>query len=72
MIATDHLTDEQLERYALEVLRHELGAEGLARFLRLQAAAGGDYTLARHTWQKDLTLDQILDSIREHRTGKQA
>ena len=29
------MTDEQFERHALEVLRRELGVEGLARFLRL-------------------------------------
>ena len=30
----DTLTDEQFERHALEVLGRELGADGLARFLR--------------------------------------
>jgi len=35
MIAIDQLTDEQFERHALDVLKRELGADGLARFLRL-------------------------------------
>ena len=67
MIAIDQLTDEQFERHALDVLKCELGAAGLARFLRMHRAGPGDYTLDRHVWQKDLTLDQILESIREHR-----
>jgi hypothetical protein len=67
MSATDQLTDEQFERYALDVLKRELGPDGLARFLRLNRSETGDYTRDREQWQKDLTLDQILESIRDHR-----
>jgi len=48
-------------------LKRELGAGGLARFLRLNRSGSGDYTQDRDEWQKDLTLDGILESIREHR-----
>ena len=67
MIAIDKLTDEQFERHALGVLERELGPDGLARFLRLNRSGKGDYTRDRQQWQKDLTLDQILESIRNHR-----
>ena len=67
MIATDQLTDEQFERHALDLLQRELGPDGLARFLRLNRSGTGDYTRDREEWQKDLTLDQILESIRKHR-----
>jgi hypothetical protein len=67
MIALHQLTDDQFERHALDVLMRELGAEGLARFLRLHRSGTGDYTRDRDKWQKDLTLDQVLESIREHR-----
>lgn len=67
MIAIDQLTDEQFERHALELLQRELGPDGLARFLRLNRSGTGDYTRDREQRQKDLTLDQILKSIREHR-----
>jgi hypothetical protein len=67
MIALDQLTDEQFERQALDVLRRELGPDGLARFLRLNRSGTGDYTRDREQWQKELTLDQILESIRKHR-----
>lgn len=33
MIAIGQLIDEQFERHALDVLKRELGADGLARFL---------------------------------------
>ena len=34
MTSVEHMTDEQFERYALEVLQREFGPDGLARFLR--------------------------------------
>jgi hypothetical protein len=68
MIALDKLTDEQFERHALEVLQRELGADGLARFLRLHRSGAGDYTQDRIEWQKDLTIDSILESIRHRRS----
>jgi hypothetical protein len=67
MSSLDTMTDEQFERHALEVLGRELGADGLARFLRLNRSGIGDYTTNRSTWQKDLTVDQILASIQQRR-----
>ena len=67
MSAIDQLTDEQFERHALEVLKRELGADGLARFLRLHRSGPGDYTRDRSEWQKELTLDQVLESILKNR-----
>ena len=67
MIAIDRLTDEQFERHALDVLMRELGVDGLTRFLRLHRSGQGDYTKDRDAWQKDLTLDQVLESINQHR-----
>jgi hypothetical protein len=67
VIAIDQLTDEQFERQALDLLKREFGLDGLARFLRLNRAGTGDYTRDRDEWQKDLSLDQIIESIHEHR-----
>jgi hypothetical protein len=69
MSSLDTMTDEQFERHALEVLRRELGVDGLARFLRLDRSGSGDYTKDRTEWQKDLTVEQIVDSIRRRRRG---
>jgi hypothetical protein len=67
MITLDKLTDEQFERHALDVPKRELGADGLARFLRLHRSGAGDYTHDSIEWHKDLTVDQILESIRHRR-----
>jgi len=64
MTRLEHMTDKQFERFALEVLLRELGPDGLARFLRLNRSGKGDYTLDRIQWQKDLTVDQIVASLK--------
>ena len=63
MISLEQMTDEQFERYTLEVLLRELGVDGLARFLRVHRAGKGDYTRDRLQWQKDLTVDEIVASL---------
>ena len=67
MIALDKLTDEQFERHALDVLKRELGADGLARFLRLHRSGSGDYSRERIDLQRNLTVDQIVESIHQRR-----
>ena len=57
------MTDEQFERYALEILQQELGSDGLARFLRLNRSGKGDYTRDRRQWQKNLIVDEIVASL---------
>jgi len=63
MTSVEHMTDEQFERFALEVLQREIGPDGLARFLRLNRSGKADYTRDRTEWQKGLTVEQIVDSI---------
>lgn len=58
--SVEHMTDEQFERFALEVLQKELGPDGLARFLRLNRSGLRDYTRDRMQWLKDLSVDQIV------------
>jgi hypothetical protein len=63
MTSVEHMTDEQFERFALEVLQRELGPEGLARFLRLNRSGQRDYTRDRVQWLNDLSVDQIVASL---------
>jgi hypothetical protein len=64
MTPVDQMTDEQFERYALEVLIRELGPDGLDRFLRLNRSGNGDYTRDRLQWQKHLSVAEIVDSLK--------
>ena len=61
-LAKDQLTDEQFERHALDLLMRELGADGLARFLRLNRSNTGDYALDRDDWQSKVTVDRIVEA----------
>ena len=63
MTPVEPMTDEQFDRYALEVLLRELGPDGLARFLRLNRSGKGDYTQDRMQWQKDLSVTAIVASL---------
>jgi hypothetical protein len=63
MTPVEHMTDEQFERYALEVLQREFGPDGLARFLRLKRSGGGDYTRDRIDWQRNLSVADIVASL---------
>ena len=63
MIPVEQMTDEQFERYALQVLQREIGPDGLARFLRLNRSGRGDYTRERSQWQKGLSVDEIVASL---------
>ena len=69
MIPIEHMTDQQFDRYVLEVLLKELGPDGFARYLRLNRSGKGDYTLDRMQWQKDLTVDQIVASLMPKNAG---
>lgn len=63
----EHLTDEQLNQAALDVLLRELGPDGLARYLRMNQSGKGNYTRDRNKWLKDRTLDDIMKDIRKSR-----
>ena len=63
MTSVKHMTDEQFERCALEVLQRELGPDGLARFLRLYRSGKGIYTRDRMQWQKNLSVAEIVAAL---------
>ncbi len=66
MIPLEKMSDEEFERHALAVLQRELGLDGLARFLRVYRAGGGDYTRDRHRWLEGATIQDIIAEV-EHR-----
>ena len=58
------MNDEQFKDYAIGILQRELGAAGLARFLRLYRSGSGDYTKDRERWLGNVSLSDLLDEIR--------
>jgi len=67
MIALEKMTDDEFERYALSVLRRELGLGGLARFLRVYRVGSGDYTRDRHRWLEGATIPEIMAAVERGR-----
>ncbi len=63
MATTEQLTDEQLDRHVMSILRRELNVEEFARYLRLHRVGTGDYTKDRHQWLDHLTMDDILPHL---------
>ena len=67
MVALEKLTDEEFDRFTLDLLKRELGVEGLTRFLSLHSKDTGDYTRDRHQWQRHLSVEDISESILHRR-----
>jgi len=67
MISIERMADEDFERHAFAILQRELGLDGLARFLRLNRASGGDYSRDRLRWLGGATIDDIMAGVERHR-----
>lgn len=65
----DQMSDEQLERHALEILRRELGFHGLARFLRTFRSGTADYTNDRSRWLEGSTVSDVVKDAESHHTS---
>jgi hypothetical protein len=67
MISVEEMSDEELERHALEILGRELGPRGLARFLRKFRAGNGDYTAERNGWLGKTTVRDAVKAVNSRR-----
>jgi hypothetical protein len=65
MMQAANMTDEEFERHALAILGRELGADGVARFLRIYRAGNGDYTRDRHLWLEKATIQDIMAEVEQ-------
>jgi hypothetical protein len=63
-LAIDYNSPVTLRKAGIDVLTKELGALGMALFLRQYDAGYGDYTKERENLLKDVTVDDI-----EHELG---
>jgi hypothetical protein len=67
MKSVEQMTDEQLERHALEILGRELGPLGLARFLRAFRSGTGNYTAERNRWLGKTTVRSVTKPAKSRR-----
>jgi hypothetical protein len=64
------MTLEEVRVAGLKALSRELGPVGMVRFLQQFETGSGDYTLDRHTWLGDPTVDALVEKIGKRRTSK--
>ena len=55
----------EITRYAIDLLSKEMGIVDTVRFLNQFTTGYGDYTEEREALFKDLTLDEILATIKK-------
>jgi hypothetical protein len=63
---TQTRTLEQIRLVGLEALSRELGPVGMIRFLQQFETGHGDYSSDRHQWLDHLSLDDLVDQIKQH------
>jgi hypothetical protein len=67
MVNASELTLEQIREIGLRSLLRDLGTVGLIRFLQQFETGSGDYTRERHAWLGNLSLDELVKSMRAQR-----
>jgi len=63
-------TPAQIRKRGIEALAKALGPVGMARFLQQFEVGSGDYTRDREKWLKELTVQQVVKEIEEHRKAQ--
>jgi hypothetical protein len=66
-MATSMMTLDQIRQKGLEVLSRELGPVGMIRFMQQFETGSGDYSVERHEWLVDQTVEGIYQRIKERR-----
>ena len=66
-MATSTMTLNQIRQKGLEVLSRELGPVGMIRFMQQFESGSGDYSVERHEWLDDQTVEGIYQRIKERR-----
>ncbi|MDR1289728.1 MAG: hypothetical protein LBK06_00855 [Planctomycetaceae bacterium] len=66
MISEDDLKDvNKIRQLGFEALYEKLGPLGAVEFMRQFDSGYGDYTKERHKWLDKLTMDDIINGIKE-------
>lgn len=69
MMETSKMSPAQIRQQGLDALVKALGPVGMVRFLHQFDMGSGDYTGERSQWLASLTLEDILDEIRQKRVN---
>ena len=67
MSEINYKTENEIQQLCIEALCKGIGVVGLIRFMQQFDKGHGDYVKDRQDWQKDYTVDTLVDAIKEER-----
>lgn len=65
MSEVSYKTEYEIQQLGIEALRKGIGVVGLIRFMQQFDKGHGDYVKDRQHWQKDYTVDTLLEAMKE-------
>jgi len=65
MSIVSYKTEHEIQKLGIEALRKDIGVVGLIRFMQQFDKGHGDYVNDRQDWQKDYTVDTLLEAIKK-------
>ena len=67
MSEINYKTENEIQQLGIEALCKGIGVVGLIRFMQQFDKGHGDYVKDRQDWQKDYTVDTLVDAIKDER-----
>ena len=70
MSGINYKTENEIQQLGIEALCKGIGVFGLIRFMQQFDKGHGDYVTDRQDWQKDYTVDTLVETIKEKNYNK--
>ncbi len=65
MNKVNYKTENEIQQLGIEALCKGIGVVGLIRFMQQFEKGHGDYVKDRQDWQKDYSVDALVEAIKE-------
>jgi hypothetical protein len=65
MSMTDYKTDREIQQLGMEILYKGLSVSDFIRFMQQFNKGYGNYVEDRQIWQKQYSVNQLIDEIRD-------
>ncbi len=70
MNKVNYKTENEIQQLGIEALCKGIGVVGLIRFMQQFEKGHGDYVKDRQDWQKDYSVDALVEAIKEKNYNK--
>jgi hypothetical protein len=67
MSLTDYKTDQEIQQLGMEILYKGLSVSDFIRFMQQFNKGHGNYVEDRQIWQKQYSVNQLIDEIKKER-----